>query len=377
MNEDLQTRSSLEARELKWLAPYAIKSASSRGRVYPEKEHDFRTAFQRDRDRIVHSTAFRRLEYKTQVFVNHEGDHYRTRLTHTIETTQIARTIGRILGLNEDLIEAIALAHDLGHGPFGHAGQETLAKLMKNRGGFEHNCQALRIVEELEESYAGFPGLNLTYEVREGLRKHAANRFRFLESEVVDHADEIAYHCHDLDDGVRAGLLALGDIEKVRLLRETYEYVEARAGRANDLIKHRMMIRLLINRMVNDLVNETKRKLCILGIESARDVAKQKRPVVDFSREMKSKTAEMRRFLWKRLYNHPRVTAKTKEGQRYIIQLFKAYVDGKTKLPRQILHRSKKDGLERAVCDYIAGMTDRYALDEFGRLSCSGRKKKI
>src|SRR3989338_6871557 len=223
------TRFILEQKEREWLASYALKSGDSKGRAYPEKEHAFRTAYQRDRDRIIHSSAFRRLEYKTQVFVNHEGDHYRTRLTHTLEMSQIARTIGRALRLNEDLIETIALAHDLGHGPFGHAGQEALSELMKGHGGFEHNQQCLRIVEKLEESYSGFPGLNLTFEVREGLRKHAKNRVRILEADTVDYADSIAYNGHDLDDGLRAGLLDIDALERIKLWREVNRYISRKS----------------------------------------------------------------------------------------------------------------------------------------------------
>src|SRR3989338_989314 len=223
------TRFILEQKEREWLASYALKSGESRGRRYPEKEHAFRTAYQRDRDRIIHSSAFRRLEYKTQVFVNHEGDHYRTRLTHTLEMSQIARTIGRALRLNEDLIEAIALAHDLGHGPFGHAGQDALSQLMKKHGGFEHNQQCLRIIEKLEESYTGFSGLNLTFEVREGLRKHVRKRMPSLEAEGVDFADSIAYNGHDLDDGLRAGLLDIDALERVKLWYEVNRYIKEKS----------------------------------------------------------------------------------------------------------------------------------------------------
>ena len=362
------TRTSLEIRERDWLASYAIKSADTKGRVHPEKEHDFRTAFQRDRDRIIHSTAFRRLEYKTQVFVNHEGDHYRTRLTHTLEMTQIARTIGRALRLNEDLIEVIALAHDLGHGPFGHAGQDALEELMKGHGGFEHNRQCLRIVEELEESYAGFPGLNLTFEVREGLRKHQGKRFRFLEAEVVDLADEIAYNCHDLDDGLRAGLLVSSELQRIQLWREANRYVEEKAKRANAAIKHRMAIRLLINRLVNDLVNEVTGNIRRYQITSPEDMMKLKVPVVCFSRSIQKKVVEVKRFLWENLYNHYRVVRMTEKGQRFIKELFHVYIERPAQLPPHVLRRAKKDSLYRSVCDYLAGMTDRFALDEYNRL---------
>jgi dGTPase len=368
MTEWINNRISLEKREGEWLAPYAVKSNESRGRIHPEKEHDFRTAFQRDRDRIIHSTAFRRLEYKTQVFVNHEGDHYRTRLTHTLETAQIARSIGRILRLNEDLIECIALAHDLGHGPFGHAGQEALAEMMEQYGGFEHNRQCLRIVDELEESYTGFKGLNLTFEVREGLRKHEEKRFHFLEADIVDLADEIAYCCHDLDDGMRAGFLEESKINKVKLWQEINRYIETKSGRAPKSIKQRMAIRLLINRLVNDLVAQTLKNIKVHNIKTSGKVGKVKTQIVAFSKSMKKKLDEVKNFLTRELYHHYRVVRMTEKGKRFIKALFCAYTETPKQLPPHILKKSEKYGLERVVCDYIAGMTDRYALDEYSKL---------
>ena len=362
------TRVSLERREREWLAPYAITSAESRGRVYPEKEHDFRTAFQRDRDRIIHSTAFRRLEYKTQVFVNHEGDHYRTRLTHTLEMSQIARTIGRTLRLNEDLVETIALAHDLGHGPFGHAGQDALSELMKGHGGFEHNQQCLRIVERLEESYSDFPGLNLTFEVREGLRKHVPNRIPSLEAEVVDYADSIAYNGHDLDDGLRAGLLDVNALDKVKLWQEVNRYIREKSLSASQVIKVKIGIRLLINRLVSDLISETAKNIKQHRIQKPADFARARAKIVGFSPSVEKRVNELKRFLMDHLYLHYRVVRMTEKGKRFIRELFRLYVAKPEQLPPQVRKRAQADGLYRAVCDYIAGMTDRFALDEYNRL---------
>ena len=361
-------REVLEQREEDWLAPYAIKSGESRGRRFREKEHDFRTVFQRDRDRIVHSNAFRRLEYKTQVFVNHEGDHYRTRLTHTMEMTLIARTIGRALRLNEDLIEAIALAHDLGHGPFGHAGQDALHGLMKEHGGFEHNRQCLRIVEELEDSYSGFPGLNLTFEVREGLKKHDKQRVRSIEADVVDLGDLIAYHCHDLDDGLRAGLLDMRDVGRVKLWQEINRYIESKHERPDEAVKVKMGIRLLMNRLVGDLISETTKNIKRFAIKKPSDFERAGAEVVCFSALVKKKVAELRRFLMDQLYHHYRVVRMTEKGKRFIQEMFRVYVSTPAQLPTDVASRTKKNGLHRAVCDYIAGMTDRFALDEHARL---------
>ncbi|MBI4373124.1 MAG: deoxyguanosinetriphosphate triphosphohydrolase [Candidatus Omnitrophica bacterium] len=361
-------RQALEDHERMWLASYALKSAESKGRVYPEKEHDFRTAFQRDRDRIVHSTAFRRLEYKTQVFVNHEGDHYRTRLTHTLEMTQIARTIGRALRLNEDLIETIALAHDLGHGPFGHAGQDALSGLMKRHGGFEHNRQCLRIIEKLEESYSAFPGLNLTFEVREGLRKHAQNRVRSLEAEVVDCADSIAYNGHDLDDGLRAGLLDIDALEKIKLWQEAYRYIREKSLPGDQTIKRKTAIRLLINRMVSDLISEAMKNISRYHIQKPVDFARSRAKIIAFSRDFEKKAMQVKDFLMEHLYLHHRVVRMTEKGKRFIQELFRLYVAKPEQLPPHVRKRAVKDGLYRAVCDYIAGMTDRFALDEYQKL---------
>jgi dGTPase len=361
-------RQRVEREEEARLAPYAVRSHESRGRSYPEKEHEARTVFQRDRDRIIHSTAFRRLQYKTQVFVNHEGDHYRTRLTHTIETCQIARTIGRALSLNEDLIEAIGLAHDVGHGPFGHAGEWALAELMKGHGGFEHNLQSLRIVEKLEEIHPEFPGLNLTFEVREGLRKHERGHFRSIEADVVDQSDEIAYTCHDLDDGLRAQMIFEEELEGVALWREAQTYIRKRYPKIGDLFRRRMAIRLLINRFVMDLVETTRRNLKRLGVQSVRDLQKIKGPLVLSSVSLARKKVELRRFLHTRLYQNYRVVRMTEKGKRLIRSLFESFLEKPGQLPPQVQERAKREGLRRAVCDYMAGMTDRYVQDEYLRL---------
>lgn len=361
-------RTALEQKEREWLASYALKSEDSKGRAHFEKEHDFRTAYQRDRDRIVHSTAFRRLEYKTQVFVNHEGDHYRTRLTHTLEMSQIARTIGRALKLNEDLIEAVALAHDLGHGPFGHAGQEALSELMKGHGGFEHNKQCLRIVEKLEESYANFLGLNLTFEVRHGLNKYDKRRISSLEAEVVDYADSIAYNGHDLDDGLRAGLIESSQLEKTKLWQEIYRYIDRKSVKANPVVKTKIAIRLLINQMVGDLIAQTSANIEKFGIQRPVDFVRSEKKIVSFSKDLEPKIKEIKTFLTDNLYHHYRVVRMTEKGKRFIKELFELYIERPEQLPIHARKRVKQDGLHRAVCDYIAGMTDRYTLDEYNRL---------
>ena len=362
------TRKDYECREAQWLAPYAVRSADSRGRAHFEKEHDYRTCFQRDRDRIIHSTAFRRLEYKTQVFVNHEGDHYRTRLTHTLETAQIARTIARALALNEDLTEALALAHDLGHGPFGHAGQAALQVIMKNHGGFEHNRQCLRIVEVLEESYAQFPGLNLTYEVREGLKKHEKKSFASLEARVVDIADAIAYDSHDLDDGLRAGYLAEKDLASLAIWENVTAYLKRKGYEDGEAAWKRAAIRLLINSQVNDLLQTTDHHFKRLKMKKSGFTDQETARIVCFSSKMSRWKKELKGFLNRELYQHYRVVRMTDKGQRFIQQLFQVYLEKPAQLPPNARKRMGKEALERVICDYIAGMTDRFALDEYKRL---------
>ncbi len=368
------TRDTYQTHEKTLLASYALKSGETRGRDFPEKEHDLRTAFQRDRDRIIHSSAFRRLQYKTQVFVNHEGDHYRTRLTHTLETCQIAKTIGRALQLNEDLIEAIALAHDLGHGPFGHAGEWALQELMKDHGGFEHNVQSLRIVEKLEDSYPDFSGLNLTFETREGIKKHPERfrlnraRFRSLEADVVDLADEIAYNSHDLDDGLRAELLTEEQVSQLALWSHAARYIKKKYPRIAAPQKKQLAIRLIINSQVKDLVENTEIQIQKAGIKTPHDLQKTQKAVVIFSPEMTRQKNELKKFLHKNLYQHFRVIRMTDKGQRFIRALFHAYLGKPALLPTGLIKKREKDGIHRMICDYLAGMTDRFAQDEYRRL---------
>lgn len=369
------TRALFQKQEDERLAPYAVKSSESRGREYPEKEHDMRTAFQRDRDRIIHCTAFRRLEYKTQVFVNHEGDHYRTRLTHTLETCQISRSVARALGLNEDLTEAIALAHDMGHGPFGHAGEWALEELMKDYGGFEHNVHTLRIVEKLEESYAEFPGLNLTFETREGLKKHPehfykdrSKHFRSLEAEVVDQCDEIAYCSHDLDDGLRSEFIHEEEVKDLRLWHDAAAYIMKKYPDIAPVQKKRLVIRLIINRLALDLTENTEARIKKMKIKDLKALQKTGLQVVGLSDPIKKQLVELKRFLYKNLYQHYRVIRMTDKGQRFLKALFGVYMRKPQALPPDVIRRSVKEGIPRAICDYLAGMTDRFALDEYKRI---------
>jgi dGTPase len=363
------------------LAPYAMRSRDSRGRQYPEPEHPFRQAFQRDRDRIIHSVAFRRLEYKTQVFVNHEGDYYRTRLTHTMETAQIARTIARVLSLNEELAEAAALAHDLGHTPFGHAGERVLDELMQPYGGFEHNAQSLRIVDWLEERYPTFRGLNLSWELREGIVKHSPPYDRplardftpgaapCLEIQIVDYADEIAYNSHDIDDGLQSGLLDPEEIEGVALWREAISEVRARYPQADEHVVRYQAIRRLIDRCVTDLIEASRRRIDAHGIGSVERVRQHGRPLVGLSEEMEARRLELKAFLMQKLYRHHRVVRMMIKVQRVLADLFNAYMKAPEQLPPHILRRSTQgEAIARVVADYIAGMTDRFALDEHRKL---------
>lgn len=371
----MRTRIQYQELEDKLLAPYGMRSADSEGREHSEEEHEYRTAFQRDRDRVVHSNAFRRLEYKTQVFVYHEGDHYRTRLTHSLEGSQIARSIARMLGLNEDLAEAIILAHDLGHTPFGHSGEIVLNKLMKEFGGFEHNRQSLRIVTLLEDRYPDFPGLNLTYEVREGLAKHqsaydkpnAQATFKkkgnpTLEAQIVNIADEIAYSNHDLDDGLRSGLISLKQLKNVQLWAEHFKPHE------DEKIQNRQTIRSLINDFVLDLVNETESRLQDAKIKSISDVRNHKAKLVSLSSSFDMKNRELKAFLREEMYHHHRVERMANKTEIILEGLFKTYFKNPKTLPPEVYARSKKQELERTICDYIAGMTDRFALEEYKRL---------
>ncbi|MBU1727177.1 MAG: deoxyguanosinetriphosphate triphosphohydrolase [Candidatus Omnitrophica bacterium] len=369
--------------EEKFLAPYAMKSADTRGRIHKEEEHPYRSAYQRDRDRIVHSAAFRRLEYKTQVFVNHEGDYYRTRLTHTIEVSQIARTIASALRLNADLTEAIALAHDLGHTPFGHSGEEALDELMTKHGGFNHNMQGLRVVDYLEERYVEFPGINLTWEVREGIVKHSSAFDRSvkikglapkesptLETQVVDIADEIAYDNHDLDDGITSGLLKETDLEKLKLWNNIYREISGKYATIEEDKRKYLIIRSLINLQVTDLIRQTEKNLRELKLSSPGDVKKlnKNNKVVAFSKEMAAMRKPLRGLLMDKLYHHYRVIRMSNKAKLFIKELFEFYMEKPDGLPTQVQKRIAKDGVRLAVCDYIAAMTDRYALDEYKKL---------
>jgi dGTPase len=367
------------------LAPYAVTDANSRGRRHPEPEHGFRSSFQRDRDRIVHSRAFRRLEYKTQVFVNHEGDHYRTRLTHSLEVALIGRTAGRALGLNTDLVESLALSHDLGHTPFGHLGEEVLDELMASHGGFNHNRQSLRIVEVLEDRYPDFPGLNLTWEVREGIAKHSGRidperqpeflHYRPeesapLEAQMIDLVDEIAYNHHDIDDGLESRLLALDDLERnVSLFADHHRAVRTRFPGANIFQIQAMTLRGLINELVTDLVEASRAAIHSAGIETLDDVRSCGENLLRLSAPAARRNLELKRFLNERLYRHTRMESARDRYREVVVGLFESYQESPALLPQPHQERVPQgEPLERVICDYVAGMTDRYALDEYQRL---------
>jgi len=378
MMNTILTRKLIEERELDLLAPYAMKSAESSGRVHKEEEHPYRSIYQRDKDRIIYSTAFRRLEYKTQVFVNHEGDYYRTRLTHTLEVAQIARSLARALRLNEDLVEAIALAHDLGHTPFGHSGEETLSELMKWHGGFDHNSHGLRVVDLLEERYPDFPGLNLTNEVRRGIIRHSTpydlkrmdatnvSGPPLLEIQVVDIADEIAYDNHDLDDGLKSGLLNENDLDVIPIWKEAVSHVDRTAKTSDPKVKRSQTVRHLINLQVSDVLNSTLKNIEGLAINKVEDLC-NKGKVVDFGKEMGEKRAILRKTLMDKLYRHYRVVRMSNKAARFLKSLFEIYCNSPEQLPPQAQAKLNERGKHRAICDYIAGMTDRYALDQYKR----------
>jgi len=374
------SRQEIEAQEAGRLAAYAALSRDSRGRAVEEDEHPYRTAFQRDRDRIIHTTAFRRLEYKTQVFIITEGDYYRTRLTHTIEVAQIGRTIARALRVNEDLTEAICLAHDLGHGPFGHSGEAALNKLMEEYGGFDHNYQSFRIVEKLENRFPDFRGLNLTWEVREGILKHETEYDKSdvtdfepewqptLEAQIVNLADEIAYTTADLDDGLRSGMIApeqLVDIEFWELVTDELGINPLKGF--SDMERHRI-IRRLVGKEVSDVVNATKAQLEAHQIESIEDVRTNEKNMVTHSEDVARMDRQLKDFLYENMYRHWRVMRMDLKARRTIDQLFEAYVMSPIILPKNIGKQTAERSLHRTVCDYIAGMTDRFALQEHERL---------
>lgn len=367
-------------REEEVLAPYAMRTQQSRGRRHPEESHPFRTLYQRDRDRIVHSTAFRRLMYKTQVLVTQTNDHHRTRLTHTLEVAQISRTIARQLGLNEDLTEAIALAHDLGHPPFGHAGEEALNECMREYGGFEHNEHGLRIVEQLEYRYPDFPGLNLSWEVLQALALHSKRRQTpeiqefetggrpLLEAQVVDAADSLAYDTHDLDDALSLGLITPGELQEVEFWRKAEAEVRQRHNRIGPEQFQATVVRALINWQVTDLLGHTQQRLRQQAIATVDEVRQAPEALVLPGPEVRALKADLERFLHERVYRHYRVMRMASKGRRFLQMLFAEFCRRSEEMPERYALRARTGQTERAVCDYLAGMTDRYAQDEYLRL---------
>jgi dGTPase len=376
---ELVGREQQERWEQERLSPVAMRSGDSRGRRHPEEEHPLRTRYQRDRDRIVHSSSFRRLEYKTQVFVNHEGDNYRTRLTHSLEGAQIGRTVARALALNEELVECLVLGHDLGHTPFGHSGERVMDELMQGHGGFDHNRQTLRILEVLERRYPDFPGLNLTWEVREGVAKHnpradatapaeyAPGEAPTLEAQLGDFVDEIAYNNHDVDDGLSSGLITVAQLREVALFREAHDAQRAAAAGDERVLRHQV-VRHIINRCAQDLMETTLASVRAAGAASVADVRAAGRRLVGYSGSMAARVRELKDFLYQNLYTHYRVMRMGNKAGRILRDLFHAYVSEPLQLPPHHQERIEEDGLHRAVCDYIAGMTDRFALDEHRKL---------
>jgi dGTPase len=373
-----------EARLEGAVAPYAQTSAGTRGRRYPEHHHGYRTVFQRDRDRIIHSRAFRRLVYKTQVFVNHEGDHFRTRLTHSIEVSQIGRTVARALGVNEDLVESLALSHDLGHTPFGHLGEAVLDDFMADEGGFNHNRQTLRIVERLEERYPDFPGLNLTFEVREGIAKHSgpidvrrAPEFAEyepgleapLEAQLIDGVDEIAYNHHDIDDGLQSGILDEADLAAtIALFGEPLRQAQARWPGADPRRVRTVALRGLIDVLVTDLIEATSRAIEASGVQTVDDVRRAGRPLAGLSAEVRDANRALKSYLHEHLYQHHRIERMKDKAARVLQALCARYLENPKLLPDEPRRRSETEGLRRAIADYVAGMTDRYANEEYQRL---------
>src|SRR5947208_4075264 len=391
-----RSREQLETAEQAMLAPFAQKSGNSRGRKYQEPSHAYRTEFQRDRARIIHSRAFRRLEYKTQVFLNGTGDHLRTRLTHSIEVASISRTIARALGLNEDLAEAIALAHDLGHSPFGHSGEEMLAECMIDHGGFDHNKQSLRVVELLENPYPNFPGLNLTFEVREGLRKHQVfseideeprpprlrdqnrkasartilHKYRCpsLEAQVADLADEITYYSHDLDDAVDFEILSAAQLEENEVWRRSHRAVLSHYPAAREPEPRKLIIRDIIDVQVHDVITASAQSIAEANVQDAEDVRHQPAPLLCYSDELSAANRMLRKFLYQNVYYHPRVADVNRRACEMLRRVFEEYVVDPDRLGEAATKRIEAEGLHRTVCDYIAGMTDRYLMEEYARI---------
>jgi len=375
------SKEELETRERQILASYAQRSAETRGRVHAESPPVWRTEYQRDRDRVIHTRAFRRLEYKTQVFLNGTGDHLRTRLTHTIEVAAMSRGLARALRLNEDLAETIALAHDLGHSPFGHRGEAVLNKLMRAHGGFEHNRQSLRIVEELEEKYPGFRGLNLTWEVREGLIKHKSSydlpgshkdfssKSPSLEAQIANLADELIYSSHDLDDGLEAGLLSEAELQRhVRVFAQALETVRAERGPLAAHVRPYFIVRCIIDDQVRDVVETSEAAILASGVKTTDDVRRQPRPLIRYSPVRRSLNVELNRYLHRNLYANPAVMEPNRRAVKMLQDLFQYFVAHTDEIGEASRKRARQTGWPRAICDYLSGMTDRYAIEEHERL---------
>jgi dGTPase len=375
----MYNREQLENFEDQRLAPYGLRSRNTKGRQFSEPEPEYRTSFQRDRDRILHTTAFRRLEYKTQVFINDEGDYYRTRLTHSLEVAQIGRSIARALGANEDLTEAICLAHDMGHPPFGHSGEVALSRLMKDCGGFDHNKQSLRIVTFLENRYPHFPGLNLTWELREGIVKHEseydvsdaaeynADLRGHLEAQICNAADEMAYTAHDLDDGLRSGLIGPEELSGITLWEIIADHAGYRGGSLDQVTRHQM-IRELIGTEITSLITTTDQRLRESGVRSVEELQKLPYNVIGFDEDMHRRNRQLKDFLFANLYRHFRVVRMQVKAEQVLTDLFHLYQSEPQTMPTHIQELVDERGLERTICDYIAGMTDRFAIDEHQKL---------
>jgi dGTPase len=361
------------------LAPYAVHAKNSKGRRYPEAEPAFRTCFQRDRDRILHTTAFRRLEYKTQVFINYEGDYYRTRLTHTLEVTQIGRSLARALGANEDLVESICMAHDMGHPPFGHSGEAILNELMKGHDGFNHNHHSYRIVTEIEHRYPEFPGLNLSWEVLEGIVKHETeydktdaldfdpNLRGHLEAQITNVADELAYTSHDLDDGLRSGTITTEMLSGIELWDRVVENFAKQSCNLDDLSRHEI-IRELVGLEVDSMIQNSAARIEQSDVKTLHGLQALPYNVVGFDEAMKKRNRELKDFLFANMYRHYRVVRMQQKAERVLSELFKAYIREPAMLPSQFQKQIDVKGKERTICDYLAGMTDRFAVEEYQKL---------
>ena len=369
-----------EKKEKAELSDIAALNSLSKGRQYPEEEHQYRLAFERDRDRVIHCSAFRRMEYKTQVFFYHEGDYFRTRLTHSLEVAQISRSVALALDLNETLAEAVALAHDLGHTPFGHAGERVMDGLMADEGGFEHNTQTLKVVDFLEDRYPNFPGLNLTWEVREGIAKHSTDYDQpeiaafgknqpSLEAQIVELADEIAYNNHDLDDGLTSGMLEQDELSDVTLWRTVTESIRSEMPNISPTMLKHESIRRIINFQVSDLIFTIGRKIVEMGISNREELSRAPERVAAFGPEMEVMNRELKTFLRENLYGHYRVTRMAEKAQRILTDLFNAYLDKPKQLPPTTFRKIQENGsVKRVICDYMAGMTDKFALEEHRKL---------